>query len=177
MSGAPRTILSLALMTILAGCGGAARELEQRGAVEAAVQEYLHALAQTYSTFNLSHLEGVASPNEIEAVELMLKRLSMGGDRLEARLLGTEIDGLEIFRGVNATVRLTEVWDITRFDAFSGREKGRNPSSVQETLLQLRRVEGRWIVVGRSVLDRTEPEPTSAVVIAPEDAPKDGAGE
>lgn len=177
MPDAARTTLSLALVVVLAGCGGAARDVEEQEAVKASVQDYLRALAQTYSTFDLSHLEGVASPNEIEAVEVMLKRLSMGGDRLEARLLGTEIDGLEIFRGVNATVRLTEIWDITRFDAFSGREKGRNPNSVQETLLQLRRVDGRWIVVGRSVLDRTEPEPTPAVGLAPEDAPKDGAGE
>jgi len=163
----------------LAACGGAAGDAEdpQREAVEHAVDVYLDALARAYSTFDVSPLEGVASPNEIEAVKLMLRRLSMGGDRLEARLLGYEYEGLEVFRDVNATVRLVEIWDITRFDAFSGREKGRNPNSWQKTLLQLRRVDGTWIVIGRSVLEQATPQSTPEVVIAPDQASEDEAGE
>lgn len=179
MPNPARVAVLVAMVAGLAACGGAAGDAEdpQREAVEHAVDVYLDALARAYSTFDVSPLEGVASPNEIEAVKLMLRRLSMGGDRLEARLLGYEYEGLEVFRDVNATVRLVEIWDITRFDAFSGREKGRNPNSWQKTLLQLRRVEGTWIVIGRSILEQAAPDSTPAVVIAPDTTQQDGDGE
>ncbi len=179
MPNPARVAVLVAVVAGLVACGGPAGDVEdpQQGAVEHAVDVYLDALAQAYSTFDVSPLEGVASPNEIEAVKLMLKRLSMGGDRLEARLLGYEYEGLEVFRDVNATVRLVEIWDITRFDAFSGREKGHNPNSWQKTLLQLRRVDGTWIVIGRSILEQATPQSTPAVVIAPDQAPADGTEE
>jgi hypothetical protein len=66
---------------------------------------------------------------------------------------------MAMFRGVNATVRLIEVWDVTRYGALDGREKGRNPSSLQNTLLQLRLVEGRWAVVGRTIMSQETPVP------------------
>ena len=57
---------------------------------------------------------------------------------------------MTVFRGVNATVRLLEVWNITRYGAADGVEKGRLENTMQTTLLQLRLIEDRWLVVGRS---------------------------
>ena len=179
MPNPARVAVLVAMVAGLAACGGPAGNADdpQRGEVEHAVDVYLEALAQAYSTFDVTPLEGVASPNEIEAVKLMLQRLSMGGDRLEARLLGYEYEGLEVFREVNATVRLVEIWDITRFDAFSGREKGHNPNSWQKTLLQLRRVDGTWIVIGRSILEQATPQSTPTVVVPAAEESEDGAEE
>jgi len=53
---------------------------------------------------------------------------------------------------------------VTRYGAFDGREKGRNPSSLQNTLLQLRLVDGTWIVVGRSILSRETPVPETPII-------------
>lgn len=174
--------LILAACCALAGCDSGAPDPATRAEVEQAVRAYLDALAASYSGFDVTPLRDFASPNEVETVKVMLKRLSVGGDRLQATLLGVEFEALEIFREINATVRLVEIWDVGRFDAFSGVEKGRNPSSIQNTVLQLRKVDGSWIVVGRTVLDRdaagsTDPAATAAPafsVAAPTPTPPEG---
>ncbi len=156
----PTIVLVLALaMLVAAGCENTDPTPAQREAVETAVRGYLFALAEAYSTLNTGVLEGHASPNEILAVRKLLRQLAQTADRIDAELIGFEVESMSVFRHVNATVRLIEVWDVTRYGAFDGREKGRNPSSLQSTLLQLRLVDGTWIVVGRSILSRDTPIP------------------
>ena len=109
-----------------------------------------------------SGVEGWASPNEIAAVRKLLTDLARTGDRIQSTLLGYQIDHLEVFRHVNATVRLVEVWEVVRFDAFSGVDKGRTPESIQNTIIQLRLVDDRWLVVGRIVTQHETPVPEPA---------------
>ena len=66
---------------------------------------------------------------------------------------------MSVFRSINATIRLVEVWDISRYGAADGIEKGRTENSIQNTLLQMRLVEGNWIVVGRSIMSQETPIP------------------
>jgi hypothetical protein len=156
-AGFRRSTAALAVVivaTALAGCGAAGPTPEERAAVESAVRGYLDGLAQAYSTLDLSHLEGHASPVEVRNVRNLLQQLANSGDRVEATLVGFEVTGLDIFRGVNASVALVEVWDLVRFDALTGREKGRTDGSVQTTLIQLRNIEGDWQVIGRHIVDR-----------------------
>ena len=148
-------MLAVIILTVtLSGCGSAEPTPEERDAVETAVRGYLDGLARSYSTLDLSHLEGFASPVEIRNVRILLQQLANTGDRLEATLVGFEVTGLDIFRDVNSSVALVEVWDLVRFDALNGREKGRTDGSVQTTLIQLRRIEGDWQVIGRHIIDR-----------------------
>lgn len=142
------------LAATLTGCAAAGPSPEERAAVETAVRGYLDGLARSYSTLDLSHLEGHASPVEVRNVRNLLQQLANSGDRVEATLVGIEVTGLDIFRGVNASVGLVEVWDLVRFDALNGREKGRTDGSVQSTLIQLRNIEGDWQVIGRHIVDR-----------------------
>jgi hypothetical protein len=150
---------------LVSACEDTTPTSDERLAVETAVRSYLEAKAEAYSTLNLEPLEGIASPNEILAVRKLLTQLAQTGDRIDSALIGFEIDDMSIFRGINATVRLIEVWDVTRYDAFTGREKGRNPSSLQNSIIQLRLIDGRWVVVGWSLLkvesptDADHPEP------------------
>jgi hypothetical protein len=161
-------VLVLALGALISvGCENTNPTAAQREAVETAVRGYLFALAEAYSTLDTSVLEGHASPNEIAAVRKLLKQLVQTADRIDAELIGFEVETMAVFRHINATVRLIEVWDVTRYGAFDGREKGRNPSSLQSTLLQMRLVDGTWIVVGRSILSRETPVPEPQI-IAPE---------
>jgi len=149
------TAIAAAILVVAGlGCGTDEPTQEERVAVEDAVQGYLGALARSYSTLDLSHLEGHASPVEIRNVRNLLQQLANSGDRVEATLVGIEITGLDVFRDVNASVALVEVWDIIRFDALNGEEKGRTDGSVQSTLIQLRRIDGDWQVIGRHILDR-----------------------
>jgi hypothetical protein len=142
------------LLLVALGCAPSEPSPEEKAAVEEAVEGYLHALAMSYSTLSLEHLEGHASPVEIRNVRNLLQQLANTGDRVEATLVGIEFTGIDVFRGVNASVALVEVWDIVRFDALTGREKGRTDGSVQTTLIQLRRIDGDWQVIGRHIVER-----------------------
>jgi len=158
-------VLVLALtMLVTVGCENTDPTPAQREAVETAVRGYLFALAEAYSTLDTSVLEGHASPNEILAVRKILRQLAQTGDRIDSELIGFEVESMSVFRHINGTVRLIEVWDVTRFGALDGREKGRNPNSLQNSLLQLRLVDGKWIVVGRSILSRETPVPETPII-------------
>lgn len=146
--------IGVVLAVLAAGCGSSEPSPEQRAAVETAVRGYLEALAETYSTLDLSHLEGHASPVEVRNVRNLVQDLANTGDRVQATLVGIDFTGIDIFRDVNASAALVEVWDVVRFDALTGREKGRTEGSVQTTLIQLRKIEGEWLVIGRHIVER-----------------------
>ena len=152
--------LAALVLLVAGGCEDTEPSAEEQVAVEQAVRGYLDALADAYSTLDTSPLEGHASPIEIAAVHKLLKELVQNtGDRIEASLVGFEIETMSVFRGINATVRLVEVWEITRYGAATGEEKGHFDNAIQRTLLQLRLVDGRWLVVGRSNLSQETPVP------------------
>ena len=155
------TVLMLLLaMLFTAACENTDPTPEERIAVEAAVRGYLFALAEAYSTLDINVLEGHASPNEIAFVQkLLTDLLQKTGDRIDADMVGFEIQSMSVFRSINATVRLVEVWDIMRFGAADGIEKGRTENSIQNTLLQMRLVEGKWICIGRSIMSQETPIP------------------
>ena len=140
-----------------AGCEDTSASPEQRAELERVAAGYLDALAESYSTLDVAPLEQWASPIEVGAVRRILRSLVTTGDRLEATLRGYEIERVAMFRGVNATIWITEVWDLVRYDAFSGKEKGRTDGSVQRSMLQLRHMEGRWVVIARSLITEDEP--------------------
>jgi len=155
-------VLVLLAMFSLTACEDTTPTPEERAVVETAIRGYLYALAESYSTLDTKPLIGYASPNEIATVQKLLTTLALStNDRVDSELIGFDIEAMSIFRQVNATVRLIEVWDVTRYELTTGRVKGRNPISLQSTILQLRRVKGAWIVVGRSVtLQEIDEEPT-----------------
>lgn len=148
----------LALVAAMA-CETESLDPADRAAVERTIDGYLHALADSYTNLDVAPLEEWASPNEIAAVHNLLSSLAMTGDRVESTLRGYHVDHIGVFRQLNATARLVEVWDVVRYDAFTGVEKGRTPDSIQNTLIQLRRIDGRWVVVGRAVVERETPLP------------------
>lgn len=149
----------LAALLLAAACENTDPTPAERQEVESAVRGYLFALAEAYSTLDINVLEGHASPNEIAHVQkLLTELLQKTGDRIDAEMVGFEIQSMSVFRSINATVRLLEVWDITRIGAADGIEKGRT-SSIQNTLVQMRLVEGTWICVGRSIMSQETPVP------------------
>jgi hypothetical protein len=158
-----RSIIVIALssaMLLVAACENTEPSPEERQVVETAVRGYLFALAEAYSTLDINALEGHASPNEIAYVQkLLTDLLQKTGDRIDAEMVGFEIQSMSVFRSINATVRLLEVWDITRYGAADGIEKGRTENSIQSTLLQMRLVEGKWICIGRSIMSQETPIP------------------
>jgi len=160
MAARNMTLLTLLLAMLFAvACENTDPTPEERQLVETAVRGYLDALAEAYSTLDINVLEGHASPNEIAHVQkLLTELLQKTGDRLDAEMVGFDIQSMSVFRSINATVRLWEVWEITRVGAADGVEKG-HTTSIQHTLLQMRLVEGAWICIGRSIMSQETPIP------------------
>jgi len=154
------TVLTVLLATLfVAACENTEPSPEVRLEVETAVRGYLDALAEAYSTLDVSGLEGHASPNEIAHVKkLLTELLRKTGDRIDADLVNFDIQSMSMFRSINVTVRQWEVWDITRVGAGDGIEKG-HTTSIQHTILQMRIVDGTWICVGRSIMSQETPIP------------------
>lgn len=155
-----RVIIALALAAVVlnaVACENSTPTPEQKQAIEQRVKGYLEALASAYSSLDATRLEPWASENEIAAVRKVLRTLMASGDRVDAKLLQVEFEDIEVFRMLNATVRTVEVWDVGRFDPYTGREKGRNPSSVQHAIIQLRLINGTWVVTARRVAESSGP--------------------
>ncbi|MCK5378374.1 MAG: hypothetical protein KAJ78_03175 [Acidobacteria bacterium] len=152
---AVRTVLVVTLglgILVSSGCEDTTPGIRERIAVEQAVSTYLQALTEAYSNLSIEPIEDLAMGSEVQGVRKMLRGLAGTGDRIEARLLSVDFTRIDVFREINATVATTEVWDVTQFDAFNGREKGRNPTSIQDSIIQLRLIDGRWMVTGRRVI-------------------------
>ena len=147
-------VLPLAIAVLAAaGCEDTTANPEQSAALDRAVAGYLNALAESYSTLDTKPLEEWAAPVEVAMVRRIVRSLVVTSDRIDAKLRHYDIAAVAVFRGINATVETIEVWDIVRFDAFTGVEKGRIEGSVQEAVLQLRQVDGRWRVIGRKNIE------------------------
>jgi len=152
-------LVLLLAMLFAAACENTEPSSEERLEVETAVTGYLEALADAYSTLDVSVLEDHASPNEIAHVKkLLTELLQKTGDRIDADLIDFDIQSMSVFRSINATVRLWEVWDITRVGAADGIEKG-HTTSIQHTIIQMRLIDGTWICVGRSIMSQETPIP------------------
>jgi hypothetical protein len=137
---------------VMGGCDDTTPSEEQREEIERVVRGYLNALSEAYAEVSIEPLDGWAADIERSEVQRLLRKLvQTTGDRAEATLLQIDIEKIEMFRAVNASVTLTEVWDLRRIDVSDGREIGRNPHSVQHSIINLRRIDGEWLVVGRIV--------------------------
>jgi hypothetical protein len=122
-------VVVVAAVLPLCACEDSTPSPEERQAVLAVIRGYLDALSAAYSELDSTRLEGWASPNEIAAVRKLVMGLVRTGDRVDSTMRVFEVEHMEVFRQINATARLVEVWDVVRYDATSGVEKGRTPDS------------------------------------------------
>ena len=157
------------------GCENTEPSPEVRAELEAVAERYLNTVAEAYSAGDASLLEGQATRREVLDTAKLLRDLRMTGDRVEATLLSVDVQSVDVFRRVNATLSLLEVWDVRRIDASTGEEVDRNPRAIQESVLQLRKIDGEWKVIARRVKATNRPSnvpfPTPQPEADPGDAP------
>ena len=153
-----RVLCGVALLALLpVACEDTTPSPEVRKEVVSAVTTYLNRLAEAYSNMDATLLQGYASPSELGDTQALLHTLRASGDRVEATLLRVDVLDVQVFRVVNATVTLLEVWDVRRLDYYTGKEKGRNPNTIQHSIIQLRKIDGKWIVTARRVQETNRP--------------------
>lgn len=169
-----RLVLGTVVLAMLpTGCENTTPSPEVRKEVVSAVTTYLNRLAEAYSNMDATLLKGYAAKDEILQTQSLLHKLRAGGDRVEATLLRVDVLDVQVFRVVNATVTLLEVWDVRRLDYYTGKEKGRNPNTIQHSIIQLRKIDGKWIVTARRVQETNRPGGWK--VATPKAQPTEGA--
>lgn len=136
---------------LLAGCESGQPSEAEREEISLLVKDFLQRLADAYGRMDAAPLEGVAAPRLIEKARWDIDVLRGGGDRLEPRLKSVEILSMKVLRHANGYVAAREVWDIRRFDSFTGELRGHDPESVLHTHIQLQRMKRRWVVLYRDV--------------------------
>jgi hypothetical protein len=141
----------VAAAAALAGCETDVPTPAERGEVAPLVRTFLVQLAHAYAELDPRALEGIAAPRLLAEARRDIETLRAGGIHLQPELVSLEITDLKVLRRANAYVACTEVWDTLRFDAFSGEMVGRDRASTLHSHIQLKKVDGRWLVLYREV--------------------------
>ncbi|NWG00816.1 MAG: hypothetical protein HXY19_07710 [Thermoanaerobaculaceae bacterium] len=154
-----RTVsLVLVLALAAAACETDTPTAEERAVLEPLVRTFLIQLAAAYAEMDPKPLEGIGAPRLLERARHDIDLLKAGGDRLEPVLVEVTITSMKVLRHANAYLTCTEVWDTRRFDAFTGELIGQDVHSVLHSSIQLKKLEGRWLVLYREVEEtRTGP--------------------
>lgn len=124
---------------------------EEREAITSLTRAFLLSLARSYSELDVQYLEGIAAPRFVSETYDAILTLRANGDRLDPVLVDLAITDLKVLRHANAYVFCTETWDTRRLDVVSGQLKGHDPHSVLHSVIQMKKLEGRWVVLYREV--------------------------
>ncbi len=148
-------LLPLALSLTLAACETDKPTPQEREAITSLTRAFLLSLARSYSEMDVKYLEPLAAPRFVNETYDAIMTLRANGDRLEPVLVNLEITDLKVLRHANAYVFCTETWDTRRLDVASGQLKGHDPNSVLHSVIQMKLVEKRWVVLYRQVEETT----------------------
>ena len=135
----------------LAACETDVATPRERDEIVPLVQTFLGQLARAYADLDARALEGTGAPRLLEQAGKDIELLRAGGVRLQPQLVSAEITDLKVLRRTNAYVACTEVWDTMRFDSLTGEMVGRDRSSTLHSHIQLKKVDGAWMVLYREV--------------------------
>jgi hypothetical protein len=140
-----------ALVLPLVACETDVPTPREREEIVPLVRTFLVQLARAYSELDARALAGIGAPRLLEQATKDIEMLRAGGVRLQPQLVSVEITDLKVLRRANAYLACTEVWDTTRFDSYTGELVGRDTASTLHSHIQLKKVEGAWMVLYREV--------------------------
>ena len=147
---APAALMG-AFTLALAACETDVPTPREREELVPLVRTFLVQLARAYAELDAGALAGIGAALPLAQAGKDIEMLRAGGVRLQPRLVSVEITDLKVLRRANAYVACTEVWDTIRLDAYTGELVGRDSASTLHSHIQLKRVEGAWMVLYREV--------------------------
>jgi hypothetical protein len=124
---------------------------QEREAITHLTRAFLLALAQSYSAMDTKPLEGLAVPRFINETWDAILTLRANDDRLDPVLVNLTITDMKVLRHANAYVFCTETWDTKRLTVDGTLLKGHDPNSVLHSVIQMKKLEGQWVVLYREV--------------------------
>ncbi len=142
-------------LLVLVGCGGSAPGAgKAREEIEALLGEYLPLLGEVYESGDPSLLEGLAAAREIAAIDKRLRDIRIEGRLLVPTFQSMTIEELKVWSYANAYVTTQEIWDIRTYATGSEQLLTEQMSKRDRVKYQLKRIDGRWMVLFRTILDQ-----------------------
>jgi hypothetical protein len=149
-----RVALAVLVLIGLVSCGETPEASEaDRIEIEQLLQAYLPALAEAYRTEEASAVGELAAAREVASIEKRLQDIAIEGRRLEPTFRSVSIEELQIWGYANAYVTTNEIWDIRTFASGTDTMLTEQLEERNRVKYQLKRIDGRWVVLGRFLLD------------------------
>lgn len=135
-----RSIASMiAVIALLAGCGGGKAEQEVKGFV----QDYCSILQDAYARADLSLLSQMAMEKEIKKLVPVIQVLKVTENSMKTEIKEFEIKKAKV-KEDKATVRTAETWRYWWVDDKSGRITKPEREESYDLEYNLQKVKGRW---------------------------------
>ena len=153
-----RRLPTLALVAVLSlgwiSCGDGEESGEAREEIELLLEQYLPLLGEAYSNNDPTRVEGLAAAREIAAIEKRLRDIRLEGRILAPTFQSVVIEDLEIWGYANAYVTTQEVWDIRTYSTGSDQLLTEQLTQRNRVKYQLKRIDGQWMVLFRTILEQ-----------------------
>ncbi len=140
------------LLSLAAACATPAQqEARARQEIQAHLEAYLPRLAESYASGEPAGLGGLAAAKEIAGVEKRISDLAFEGRRLQPAFRGLVLESVEVWNYSNAYATTLETWDLRIYATGSERLLSERIGEKSRVKYQLKRDEGRWLVLFRAV--------------------------
>jgi len=147
-----RRSIALLLLAAAMACGPSAQEREARKQeIRQDLEAYLARLAEAYASGDAEMLGGLAVKKEVASVAKLIGDLANQGLAYRPRLKQLTLEGVTVWREVNATATTLEVWDIDKVVLGSERVLSQVRDQPHRVRYLLKRREGSWQVLYRQV--------------------------
>lgn len=133
----------MALLLLLAACGGGSEEARQ---VKGTVMRYNQLLAEGYRSLNMTPVQEVATAGQAEKAYHHMAALGEMDRRMESELKKIEFVEVKLRGGMSALVRTRETWDFTHRKIKSGEVALEQRDFVYRLTYEMARIEGHWQV-------------------------------
>lgn len=153
----PRPAVLLPTLLLLAGalaCGPSEQVQEEAlTEIEELLEAYLPRLTEVYTTGDLTALEGLAAPREINRVETFIRERAQEGQVVDPELERFEIEDVNLYQHSNAFVTTREIWNLRLRAAGSDRLISEELGKSYRYRYQIHRDDGDgWTILAREVI-------------------------
>lgn len=143
-------MMALGILTLACGTSEEQEKLNT-DEIQAALESYLPILGEVYATGDLSLLEGLAAEKEIARIHKRIEDLSYQGRRLVPTFRALTVEDANVWNYSNCYVTTLEIWDLEV--RATGVEQVLSSQLEQSNRVkyQLKRDDGRWRVLFRTI--------------------------
>jgi hypothetical protein len=148
----------VALVAFSFGCSEASRKIDEEATkeeIKISLESYLPLLGEAYATGNLEFLRDWAAEKEMARVYKRVDELAATGRTLVPTFRQLTVEEFNVWNYSNAYVTTLEIWDLEVYATGTEQILSQEHEQPNRVKYQLKREDGRWRVLFRTIQDRT----------------------